>query len=393
MDLTSTKSASSGSAAVGILIALAIGLAACTSTTDAEDGVAGAQITSTTIEDYPDLITRELQRQMRAARPVPNSALPPRHLDDVRFPDILVERSLIVSGGPPPDGIRSIDEPVWRTAGDIDWLADEESVLVLTGERSIQIYPTQIMLWHEIVNAEIDGRPITVTYCPLCNSAVAFDRRLDGEVLDFGTSGALYHSALVMYDRQTESLWTHFDGRSVVGDFMGAELEVVPVQTLSWSDAAARWPDAMVLDRPTGELGQRPYGTSPYPNYDAIDEALPGFFQGSADPRLPEKHRVVGVVGENETVAVDRALIEQQTPLEITLDKQLVRLEHRPGVRSALDGRLVAEGNDIGAIAAVIVNSDGSTDPIGVLDTFWFAWSSYYPETKVVSLEVVTADQ
>ena len=356
-------------------------------TSDESDESAASPSSATTIiEDYPDAIVRELQRQMRAPRPVPNSALPPRHIDAERFPELLVERHLIVSGGPPPDGIRSIDTPTWLSIPQVDWLADDESILVVSGEKTTHLYPTQIMLWHEIVNDVIDDHPITVTYCPLCNSAVAFDRRLGQRVLEFGTSGALYHSALVMYDRQTESLWTHFDGRSIVGDLMGSELELVPVQTMSWSQATQRWPDALVLDRPTGELGRRPYGISPYSSYEGMDEPLPGFFQGELDPRLPPRQRVVGLAIDGEAVAIDRRLVERNVTTSIEVSGRTIRLEHSVGVRSPLDGREVAEGVDIGSISAVALGDDGSPDqPVPVLDTFWFAWAAYHPNTAVLN--------
>ena len=347
-------------------------------------GNAGTETTaSSSVEDYPDAITRELNRRMHETRPVPNSALPPRHLDTERFPEILVDRFRIVSGGPPPDGIRSIDAPRFIEVDDVDWLAPDESVLALAGRESVHVYPTQIMLWHEIVNDEIDGRPVTVTYCPLCNSAVAFDRRSGDKVLDFGTSGALYHSALVMYDRQTESLWTHFDGRAVVGDLMGRTLEPVAVQTLSWSDATARWPTARVLDRPVGALGQRPYGTSPYPNYEGLDEPLPGFFQAEPDPRLPARQRVVGLLVDGEALAVDRRVVERQGTIIVDVAGQEVRLDHSSGVRSPLDNRQVADGVDIGAITAT--GAAGTAAPVPVIDTFWFAWAAYYPETALIT--------
>jgi hypothetical protein len=376
-----------------LLLASAVFGAACTSGGAEAESVGAAlpepaeHSTSTVIEDYPDAIVRELRRQMRAPRPVPNSAMPPRHLDVERFPELLVDRYLIVSGGQPPDRIRSIDEPTWLSPIEVDWLADDESVLVVEGAESTHIYPTQILLWHEIVNDEVDDVPVTVTYCPLCNSAVAYDRRVGDQVLDFGTSGALFHSALVMYDRQTESLWTHFDGRSVVGDLMGEQLEFVAVQTVSWSDAAQRWPEALVLDRPAGDLGRRPYGTNPYPSYEGLDEPLPGFFQGELDPRLPSRQRIVGLFIDGEAVAIDRGDIESLETATLKIGDYTIRLEHTPGVRSPLDGRAVAEGADIGSVSATQITAGASEEAVPVLDTFWFAWAAYYPDTDVVDLD------
>jgi len=186
-----------------------------------------------TVEDYPDAITRRLHRMATEPRPVEPSAMPPRHLDAETFPVSLVPRDRIVWGGVAPDAIPAIDDPVVERASSVDWLDDREAVLVLQLDGEPRAYPIQVLMWHEIVNDEVDGRPVAVTYCPLCNSGVAFDRTVEGRTLDFGTSGSLYLSALVMYDRQTESLWTHFDGRAVVGTLAGAELEMLPVSTVA----------------------------------------------------------------------------------------------------------------------------------------------------------------
>ncbi|GIU89787.1 MAG: hypothetical protein KatS3mg010_0886 [Acidimicrobiia bacterium] len=150
-------------------------------------------------------------------------------------PEPLVDLREIRSGGPPPDGIPSIDEPVFVRAADVDFLADEEPVLALEIDGDARAYPVQILVWHEIVNDTVAGTPVAVTYCPLCNSAVAYDRRVEGRVLEFGTSGLLWNSALVMYDRQTETLWSHFTGQGIVGVLTGVELATFPVATVPWS--------------------------------------------------------------------------------------------------------------------------------------------------------------
>ena len=140
-----------------------------------------------------------------------------------------VPLSEIVSGGPGRDGIPPIDEPHFTSAGEAaGWLDPREPVMVVVEADDARAYPLQILIWHEIVNDTVGGIPVAVSYCPLCNSAVAYDRRLDGRVLEFGTSGRLYQSALVMYDRQTESLWSHFTGQGVIGALTGEQLRVGP---------------------------------------------------------------------------------------------------------------------------------------------------------------------
>ncbi len=133
------------------------------------------------------------------------------------FPAPLIDLEHLVAGGPPPDGIPPIDHPKFQRADTVDWLEAAEPVLALTVAGETRAYPLQIMTWHEIVNDTVGGEPVAVTYCPLCNSGVAFHRRVNGEVLDFGTSGMLYADNLVMYDRQTQSLWPQLTGQASVG--------------------------------------------------------------------------------------------------------------------------------------------------------------------------------
>ena len=143
-------------------------------------------------------------------------------------PEPLVDLDEIRSGGPPPDGIPSIDDPTFlRGRASTSW-RDNEPVLALEIDGDARAYPVQIMTWHEIVNDTVGGVPVAVSYCPLCNSAVAYDRRLDDRVLDFGTSGLLCNSALVMYDRQTETLWSHFTGEGIIGELTGEDLDTLP---------------------------------------------------------------------------------------------------------------------------------------------------------------------
>lgn len=392
---------------------------------------AGGEPTETTIENYPDAQTRALAARARERRPVADSALPPRHLVPDLHPESLVDRNRIVSGGPPPDGIPSIDTPSFSPVDSVDWLADEEPVAVLALDGETRIYPAQILIWHEIVNDNIDGQPITMTYCPLCNSVVAFDATVsgpDGEdlALEFGTSGALYQSALVMYDRQTESLWTHFDGRSVIGTMAGTELQILPASMVSWVDASQANPAALVLDRPTGELA-RPYGTVPYPNYETAPPT-DAYLTDAVDERFAPKQRVVGVNLGDRRVAINRDALQSERVITVEpqVDGDGFVVLWEPGTVSALDGRQIDEGLAVGAVGvfrpvidgrpltfsidqtntddgevSVVDNETGSTwnvsgqaiagpltgttlDPVAHLDTFWFAWSRYYPETAVV---------
>jgi hypothetical protein len=152
-------------------------------------------------------------------------------------PSPLVDPDEIVSGGPPPDGIPPIDRPKFEDPSGVPWLDPKEPVIAIEINGDSRAYPAQILIWHEIVNDTVGKVPVTVTYCPLCNTGIAFRRPvIAGQLLDFGTSGKLYRSNLVMYDRQTESLWPQALGQAVVGPLTGTKLEWVPVQMVGWAD-------------------------------------------------------------------------------------------------------------------------------------------------------------
>jgi hypothetical protein len=188
----------------------------------------------------------------------------------VEAPEPLVDPSEIISGGPPPDGIPPIDKPEFQPRDEVTWLNEQEPVIVVQIGEDTRAYPLQIMTWHEIVNDEVGGKPISVTFCPLCNTAYAFARpEVDGDITTFGTSGKLYNSNLVMYNRATESYWPQAWGKAVMGPLTGTELERVPAQIVSWGDFRSAFPGGLVLSRDTGH--ERDYGSNPYPGYDDID--------------------------------------------------------------------------------------------------------------------------
>ena len=205
----------------------------------------------------------------------------------------LIPLDEIVSGGPPPAGILAIDRPVFVATGRADaWLKPTEPVLALQVNGEARAYPLQILIWHEIVNDTIGGRPVAVTYCPLCNSGLVFDRVVDGRTFDFGTSGKLYQSDLLMYDRQTHSLWAQMEGRAVVGERAGTRLAPIPVNTIAYEDFKAAYPGGRVLSRDTEH--ERSYGRNPYVGYDRPD-SVPFLFQGRPHRRRPPKERVGGI--------------------------------------------------------------------------------------------------
>ncbi len=187
------------------------------------------------------------------------------------------------------DGIPSIDDPVYIPQSEAgEWLQEREPVLVLEIDGDVRAYPLQILLFHEIVNDDVGDTPVAVTYCPLCNSAVVFDRRVGERLLDFGVSGNLRFSDLVMYDRQTDSWWQQLTGEALVGELAGTQLDFIPAPIVSWEEFQRAHPEGVVLSRETGF--RRPYGFNPYQGYDT---GRPWLAEAYRDRRLPAMERVV----------------------------------------------------------------------------------------------------
>ena len=262
-----------------------------------------------------------------------------------------VPLSQFQSGGPPRDGIPPIDHPQPASLGAGDgFLSPREPVIAVRVGRQARAYPEQILVWHEIVNDELGGRPIAVTYCPLCNSALVFDRRVGGRTLSFGTTGKLRESDLVMWDRQTQSWWQQFTGTALVGHYTGTKLAPLDSQVLSWAQFKAAYPQGTVLSRETGF--DRPYGTNPYVGYDSNPTNRPFLYRGRLDPRLPPLERVVAVFAAGHAVVVPFSrLARHPVTYGAVGGRRLVVLYSR-GVRSALDREAIAGSRDIGTAGA-----------------------------------------
>lgn len=351
-----------------------------------------------------------------AKEDVPSALRQP--IDDPSLPRPLVDPGEVSSGGPPPDGIPAVDNPKFVSPAEVDWLSSDEPVLALEIAGEQRAYPVQIMIWHEIVNDHVAGTPVAVTYCPLCNSALAFQRRLGDRLLTFGVSGFLYQSDLVMYDRQTESLWSQIEGRAIAGHLTGRTLERVPIQTVTWDQWRQAHPEGKVLSRDTGV--DRDYGRNPYLGYDeAADD--PFAFSGDPDPRLAPKERVLGLgeTGADPTALLLSSLARERV-VALTVNGDPVVAWAVGGLRSALDTKEISSGRQIAATGAFnpvlgkqqltfaagggetfIDRQTGSTwdilgravtgplagqrlQPVSHLDTFWFAWAAFHPDTRLV---------
>jgi Protein of unknown function (DUF3179) len=281
------------------------------------------------------------------------------------------------SGGPPKDGIPAIDEPHFTVARDVDWLENREPVIEVTAGGETRAYPIQILIWHEIANDEVGGVPIAVTFCPLCNTAIVFDRRVDGEVLSFGTTGKLRDSDLVMYDRQTESWWQQFGGEALVGELTGTELEQLPARIVAWCDFRRDHLSALVLDRETGFF--REYGANPYAGYDSIDSSPLFAVRNEDDDRLPPKERVVYVEVGSKAFAVPFSSLAKERTIEIQTDSGALVVRWEGGVASALDKAAIATGRDVGATT---VRLRGKAVPFS--EPFWFAVAALRPDILIV---------
>ncbi|MCP4327379.1 MAG: DUF3179 domain-containing protein [Alphaproteobacteria bacterium] len=290
------------------------------------------------------------------------------------FAKASIDFNEILSGGPPKDGIPAIDRPLFAPVEDVaqKWdFGDEEPVITVAIDGDLKAYPLRVLMWHEIVNDTIGGVPIAVTYCPLCNSSVVFDRRVGDLVLDFGTTGKLRNSDLVMYDRQTESWWQQFLGEAIVGEMTGTMLDMIPVRVESFEKFRARGSHGKVLV--PNNRGLRTYGGNPYERYDSRSRPYP-FFQGEMPDGIPPLQRVVAVGNEAWSVALLREVGELRSGDLI--------LTWEAGQNSALDTSWIAEGRDVGNVVVQRETGNGREDVVHDI-TFAFAFHAFRPEGTI----------
>lgn len=312
----------------------------------------------------------------------------------------------IRSGGPPKDGIPSIDEPVLVTARDARFLSDDDVVFGIVREGEARAYPQLVLVWHEIVNDEFDDGPLSVTYCPLTGSTVAFRGTApNGEPLTFGTSGDLVNSNLLMYDRQTDSRWPQILGQAILGPSRGRRLEEIPLDWTTWDRWRRAHPDTLVLSTKTGHL--RTYGRDPYGSY----TPLGGYYEGAdlffpvmhEDGRLPKKEVVIGVKAGRGLVAVRKSLLRQRRVVAATAGGKPVVVLHDVSLDEGRAFHARAEGEELrfeptgkGRFTA----GDSSWDAFGralsgplagtrlprlaSYDVMWFAWAAFFPDTELV---------
>ncbi len=322
----------------------------------------------------------------------------------------------IRSGGPRKDGIPAVTDPKMETVEAASaWLVPQSPVIVVAVGDEARAYPQAILMWHEIANDTVGGVPVAVTFCPLCNSSIVFDRRVEDRVLEFGVSGFLRKSDMVMYDRQTESWWQQFIGEGIVGRYTGTVLEVVPSQVVGFGQFAERYPDGLVMSRETGF--RRDYGVNPYVGYDGISN--PWLFDGQVDERLAATEHVLAGVVDDVPIAYPFSVLREQGVVNDTVGEEAVVAFWQGGVLSALDASIINNSRDIGTAALFSRALDGQTLSFVVGDDglfrdeqtdsawnafgeavagplagarlrqwvaaphFWFAWAAFFPDTQL----------
>lgn len=264
------------------------------------------------------------------------------------------------SGGPPKDGIPSIDKPKFETAAEANnWLKPDDLVLGFFHKGQARAYPLRILNWHEIVNDRVAEDAVLVTYCPLCFTGIAFSRIIDGVEVEFGTSGKLINSNLVMYDRTSDSLWTQLEGEAIIGKNVGKKLTQLPADTVTWPEWQRAHPDSKVLSKDTGFA--RDYNVNPYEGYGVSRDTFGTQF---TDERLHPKAKIYAVELSGKFKAYPEDLLKQKRKLiddfaganlEITRDQ---------------DGKVR------------VFNKKTGEDIVPTI-SFWFAWVSFHPGTEL----------
>ncbi len=340
-----------------------------------------------------------------------------------------VPLSEIISGGVSPDGIPPLDAegatsiPSPRAGvarfAPVDAVEYEDRLpvaFVQVGD-DVRAYPLHILIWHEVVNDVVGGKPVVVTFCPLCNTAIAYERTMDdGTVLDFGVSGLLRNSDLIMWDRQTKSWWQQALGEAIVGTYARTRLKAIPAPIVSFAEFRRAFPEGLVLTEETGI--DRDYGLNPYDGYDRIGNT-PFLFYGEIDPRLPAMERVVALRDGDRSLAIPLSALSEQRVIEVEFAGVPVAVLWAPGAASALGEGWIPDAHDVGSVGVFRAELDGRRLTFAAREDgtfvdaetgtvwsvagralegpnagaqlevyehqlpFWFAWAAFFPDVEV----------
>ncbi|MEA1888818.1 MAG: DUF3179 domain-containing protein [Pseudomonadota bacterium] len=285
--------------------------------------------------------------------------LPAMTLNGFDLDQPLVAEDQIKRGGPPRDGIPSIDKPKFVSVADADHLKADDRVLGLVINNEARAYPIVILNWHEIVNDEFDGQAVVISYCPLCGTGMAFSP--EPPVREFGVSGLLYNSDMLLYDRETESLWSQIMATAISGPMKGKKLAAIPISHTSWSDWKAQHPGSRVLSTQTGYA--RDYSKTPYGDYEKSNKIF--FPVAAGDQRYHNKEWVLGVnIGETYKAYPFSELAKTSSP-----------------VKDSISGQQIEVFFDRNNSSASARDEQGRQIP--ALMSYWFAWYAFHPDTEV----------
>ncbi|MBT8381485.1 MAG: DUF3179 domain-containing protein [Ignavibacteriaceae bacterium] len=332
------------------------------------------------------------------------------------FDKKIIDLRELIPGGPPKDGIPAIFKPNYENQADASiWLDDKEPVIAVEINNEARAYPLSILIWHEIANDLLGSAPIVVTFCPLCYSALVYDRRILGMQPYFGVSGLLRNSDLVMYDNVSESFWQQFTGEAIVGEMVGNKLSQIPSQIISFRQFKDAYPNGSILSKETGH--QKEYGKNPYVGYDDINQK-PFLFKGDLDERLPPNEKVIAVKDENNYKAYPYSITSVKKAINDKIGTTNIVVFHGDGAVSALDKNIISESKEVGSTGVFnpmvdkkiltfkykggffIDNETGSKWNIAGIavsgqlkgkqlqriphgDYFAFAWFAFMPDTEV----------
>ncbi len=269
----------------------------------------------------------------------------------------------IFSGGPPRDGIPSINSPKFIAINQVDFLKDNDIVIGLSRGKIAKAYPTRILIWHEIVNDIINGEAVAITYCPLCGTAMVFNREVNGKLRQFGVSGLLYQSDVLMYDRETESLWSQLAMQAVSGKALGTKLNWLESEHLTWKAWKEKYPQGQVLSTDTGY--QRNYNSEAYSSYFASDDIM--FPVPITRNELAKKAWVLGVIIDAEAKAY---------PLDDLIAKKII-------YDQIANKKITIEYDAVKKYPQV--RTENGENILSVM-VYWFAWQAFYPQTSVWKL-------
>lgn len=269
----------------------------------------------------------------------------------------------IFHGGPPRDGIPALSNPEIISPSEASYLRPADRVVGIRINGQARAYPIGILNWHEIVNDDIGGKRVAITYCPLCGTAVAFDASIKGKPTDFGVSGLLYNSDVLLYDRDSESLWSQIMQQAISGERVGMKLEAIPISHTSWKDWLQKYPGTLVMSDNTGY--SRDYQSNPYAGY---EDSRSTYFavNNQAPDNYHPKEIVVGLAVNGTYKAYPMVELEKQGKAQFS---------------DSVNGQTYNFDWDSENKAVTVTNTAGRE--VVNIQGFWFAWFAFHPDTEI----------